>query len=317
MKYGVGKWVQILETGLLPGKLIQQLNGQTQRLIGQQSLAAYTGLQVDIDRVRADNEACVDAPRKAGLIINTGKNLTREDKDRLQQETRANYGLTKEQMKEVDEQLDEIKSQQAENNAANAAPSTKLMTDDPTALERTDKLALLKRLHIKLSELCSQMTAKIENNHSVLPPPPQQQQQQKQQASRPESDGENRETNSAPQSLQPMSIDAPEAAVTKKRNPPLKKKIIKKRQLTEDSDSDDDFMSAGDDGKKNARSRGGAGAAGGGRNNSKQHQKLQIPAEMIDSLTGMGFSQRQAKDALEETGGDVEAAIEWLMACVA
>ena len=28
------------------GKLIQQLNGQTQRLLGQQSLAAYTGLQV-------------------------------------------------------------------------------------------------------------------------------------------------------------------------------------------------------------------------------------------------------------------------------
>lgn len=39
MKYGVGRWVQILDTGLLPGKLIQQLNGQTQRLIGQQSLA--------------------------------------------------------------------------------------------------------------------------------------------------------------------------------------------------------------------------------------------------------------------------------------
>lgn len=39
MKFGVGRWTQILETGLLPGKLIQQLNGQTQRLLGQQSLA--------------------------------------------------------------------------------------------------------------------------------------------------------------------------------------------------------------------------------------------------------------------------------------
>ena len=35
MYYGVGRWVQILDTGLLPGKLIQQLNGQTQRLLGQ------------------------------------------------------------------------------------------------------------------------------------------------------------------------------------------------------------------------------------------------------------------------------------------
>ena len=72
MKLGIGRWVQILETGLLPGKLIQQLNGQTQRLLGQQSLAAYTGLQVDIDRIRIDNETRTDAPRKAGLIINTG-----------------------------------------------------------------------------------------------------------------------------------------------------------------------------------------------------------------------------------------------------
>lgn len=42
MKYGIGRWVQILDTGLLPGKLIQQLNGQTQRLLGQQSLAGLS-----------------------------------------------------------------------------------------------------------------------------------------------------------------------------------------------------------------------------------------------------------------------------------
>ena len=38
-KFGVGRWVQIVDSGVLPGKLIQQLNGQTQRLLGQQSLA--------------------------------------------------------------------------------------------------------------------------------------------------------------------------------------------------------------------------------------------------------------------------------------
>lgn len=76
MKLGIGKWVQILDTGLLPGKMIQQLNGQTQRLLGQQSLAAYTGLQVDIDRIRQDNEAKGDAVnRKAGLIIYDGRTL--------------------------------------------------------------------------------------------------------------------------------------------------------------------------------------------------------------------------------------------------
>lgn len=72
MSVGVGRWVSILDSGLLPGKMIQQLNGQTQRLLGQQSLAAFTGLHVDIDRIRAENEARTDAPRKSGLIINTG-----------------------------------------------------------------------------------------------------------------------------------------------------------------------------------------------------------------------------------------------------
>ena len=38
-KFGIGRWVQIMDSGVLPGKLIQQLNGQTQRLLGQQSLA--------------------------------------------------------------------------------------------------------------------------------------------------------------------------------------------------------------------------------------------------------------------------------------
>jgi hypothetical protein len=102
MKYGVGRWVQILDTGLLPGKLIQQLNGQTQRLLGQQSLAgitseqarvtfrgplvslltclslaAYTGLQVDIDRIRADNIDKTGVERKSGLIIRSGSECLR------------------------------------------------------------------------------------------------------------------------------------------------------------------------------------------------------------------------------------------------
>ncbi|KAG2439105.1 hypothetical protein HYH02_006627 [Chlamydomonas schloesseri] len=108
MKHGVGQWMQILNTGLLPGKLIQQLNGQTQRLLGQQSLAAYTGLKVDVDRIRIDNEARTDATRKAGLIINDGPNLTKEMKEKMRQDAVAKYGLTPEQLAEVDEQLAEI-----------------------------------------------------------------------------------------------------------------------------------------------------------------------------------------------------------------
>ena len=49
--------MQIVDAGVLPGKQIQQLNGQTQRFLGKQSLAEYTRLKVDGDRVRADNLA--------------------------------------------------------------------------------------------------------------------------------------------------------------------------------------------------------------------------------------------------------------------
>lgn len=35
--------------------------------------AAYTGLHVDVDRIRADNESRTDAQRKSGLIIWSGR----------------------------------------------------------------------------------------------------------------------------------------------------------------------------------------------------------------------------------------------------
>lgn len=49
-KFGIGKWVQISQSGVLPGKLIQQLNGQTQRLLGQQSLAGACCLRGCLSR---------------------------------------------------------------------------------------------------------------------------------------------------------------------------------------------------------------------------------------------------------------------------
>ncbi len=45
MKFGIGKWREIEDSGLLPGKMNQQLYGQTQRLLGQQSIVgASAGL---------------------------------------------------------------------------------------------------------------------------------------------------------------------------------------------------------------------------------------------------------------------------------
>jgi hypothetical protein len=39
LKYGVGNWSAIVDSGCLPGKTPAQLNNQTQRMLGQQSTA--------------------------------------------------------------------------------------------------------------------------------------------------------------------------------------------------------------------------------------------------------------------------------------
>ena len=49
----------------------------------------------------------------------------------------------------------------------------------------------------------------------------------------------------------------------------------------------------------NANGGGGAGA---------------LKAQLVDQVVEMGFSKRMARDALEEAGWDVEAAVNWLFA---
>lgn len=48
--------------------------------------AAYTGLQVNIDAIRQENESRTDVQRKSGLIIYTGPNPTKEMKEAWRKE---------------------------------------------------------------------------------------------------------------------------------------------------------------------------------------------------------------------------------------
>ena len=103
MKFGVGMWVQIVEAGVLPGKQIQQLNGQTQRFLGKQSLAEYTRLKVDVDAIRADNLAKQgpEIYRKNGLITNTGSKMKPDALRALREANEAKYGLTDDQVEAI------------------------------------------------------------------------------------------------------------------------------------------------------------------------------------------------------------------------
>ena len=103
MKFGVGMWVQIVDAGVLPGKQIQQLNGQTQRFLGKQSLAEYTRLKVDVDAIRADNLAKQgpEIYRKNGLITNQGSKMKPDALRALRAANEAKYGLTDEQVEAI------------------------------------------------------------------------------------------------------------------------------------------------------------------------------------------------------------------------
>lgn len=74
---------------------------QTQRLLGQQSLAEFMGLHLNLQAVFNDNMKKTGVTRKNNFIINTNDNLTKQDKKRLIEQNRAKYGLSREEVKTI------------------------------------------------------------------------------------------------------------------------------------------------------------------------------------------------------------------------
>ena len=172
MKFGVGMWVQIVEAGVLPGKQIQQLNGQTQRFLGKQSLAEYTRLKVDVDAIRADNLAKQgpEIYRKNGLITNQGGKLKPDALRALREANEAKYGLTDEQVEAIvlpdppkttnlgaDAYMgkNHNKGGIAGRRALKRSRVDDVMTVDVDALSRPNKLLLLAALRARLVVLAS------------------------------------------------------------------------------------------------------------------------------------------------------------------
>ena len=54
-------------------------------MLGQQSLAEFLGLHLDIDAIAKKNKGNKTAARKMGLIVNTGDKLTSEEKKEKQE----------------------------------------------------------------------------------------------------------------------------------------------------------------------------------------------------------------------------------------
>lgn len=92
IKYGIGSWRDIQNSGCLPGKQVSQLYSQLRTLLGQQSSAEFAGLHADPATIGRDIKK-KSGIRKAGVLINTGDKLTREQLIVMQAAARSKYEL--------------------------------------------------------------------------------------------------------------------------------------------------------------------------------------------------------------------------------
>jgi len=103
MKFGIGAWSKIIKQSCLPGKTPSQLNLQTQRMMGQQSLAEFMGLRVDAQVVWAHNNLKQGSEYKPknGCLINTGNNPTKEETRRKLDENRKRFGIDPQKVESI------------------------------------------------------------------------------------------------------------------------------------------------------------------------------------------------------------------------
>ncbi|KAI9259359.1 hypothetical protein BY458DRAFT_440457 [Sporodiniella umbellata] len=104
MKFGIGNWAKIIESGCLPGKTNAQMNLQLQRLLGQQSTAEFAGLHIDPKVIGAKNSKIQGdhIRRKNNCIVNTGGKLSREELKKRVLSNKAEYELPEETWKPIE-----------------------------------------------------------------------------------------------------------------------------------------------------------------------------------------------------------------------
>ncbi|CAD8155447.1 unnamed protein product [Paramecium octaurelia] len=100
-KFGIGKWRSIVQSECLPDKSIGQIYIQTQRMLGQQSLGDFMGLQIDLEKVWIDNNQKKGVMRKNGCVINTGDNPNKEERKQRIEDNRQKYSISQEEINKI------------------------------------------------------------------------------------------------------------------------------------------------------------------------------------------------------------------------
>ena len=258
--------------------------------------------QVDVDRIRRDNEAKgADFERKGGLIIYTGPHPSKAVKDAWQTTAKATYGLTPDQRAEVEAEFRE----RVEAAARGAPRAATLMASDAASLDPPAKRALLARLHAKAEEL-AKLAAGTSGAASGAAAAA---------ASWSRGAAGGGEKKAAPAApvveAAPMAVEAAPAAeaapvaepapasaagpsepaaapAAAPASPPKKKRAAAPSKKAAP--------------KKSKKKAGGGGSGPGSPD----------LAAAVDQVAAMGFPRRKAAEALAEVGGDVSLALEWL-----
>ena len=122
-------------------------------MIGQQSIAEYLGLHLDLKRIQADNKT-KHGVRKHGLLVNDGDKLTTEDLVEKRRLNREKYGLTQ-------EQIDSIKLPRPTSVCFYSVKKIMNPKNDLTTIEWMEKLLELERaLSAKLERVMEEKKAK-------------------------------------------------------------------------------------------------------------------------------------------------------------
>lgn len=221
-------------------------------------------------------------------------NLTKEAKDKLQEESKEKYGLTDEQIAAVDLQLEEIHAERMKKQdeikthreeltvlKSESIPSIQEMEH----LSRSEKIGLLRGLYAKLQKAQTILRYHVELSK-------QQVFQRHKVATNQISGRENRTANgeiarTLSGSKHKENSQARASLHVKKQRSTKKPATARRRPKPSDEDElvDSDIV--------------------------RECQRAGVEAN-IDALVAMGFARRQVIDALEEANGSVEGAVDWL-----
>eukprot|EP01012_Entosiphon_sulcatum_P009197 TRINITY_DN15116_c0_g1_i2.p1 TRINITY_DN15116_c0_g1~~TRINITY_DN15116_c0_g1_i2.p1 ORF type:complete len:269 (-),score=48.73 TRINITY_DN15116_c0_g1_i2:5-811(-) len=103
---GFGAWGKLIQLRLLPGRNLADIVRTSQKLLRQQSLAPYSGLRVDMQKIGVDNADLIQKIRtdphageklgfivKNNMLVNSMGQLSKEEKDKKKNEAREKYAL--------------------------------------------------------------------------------------------------------------------------------------------------------------------------------------------------------------------------------